>query len=157
MANQKAMGVAFEDAQILGTTTNDNAPAGYVGEYVSATVAAGTVALTTATTANIASISLTPGDWDVSGVVVFTTAATTSVTQAIAGIATTSATLGADGTYQRETSAAFVPGAIEWMDMAAPVVRLSLAAATTVYLVGQSTFTVSTQTAGGVIRARRVR
>jgi hypothetical protein len=38
-----------------------------------------------------------------------------------------------------------------------PVVRLSLAATTTVYLVSRATFTVSTLKAYGTIRARRVR
>lgn len=140
-----------------GTATNDSAAAGYIGEFVSGTAVAGSVSLTTATTANITSISLTAGDWDVSGGVTFTTAASTSVTQAIAGISTTTATLGADGTYARNTIAAFVPGAIEWLDQISPTVRISVAATTTVYLVGQSTFTVSTQTAGGFITARRVR
>lgn len=140
-----------------GTATNDSAAAGYIGEAITASAAAGTVSLTTATTANITSISLTAGDWDVTGGVVFTTAATTSVTQAIAGVSTTTATLGADGTYSRNTIAAFVPGAVEWIDQVAPTVRISVAATTTVYLVAQSTFTVSTQTAGGYITARRVR
>jgi len=140
-----------------GTATNDSAAAGFIGEFVTATAAAGSVSVTTATTANITSISLTAGDWDVVGSIGFTTAASTSVTQAISGISTTTATLGADGTYARNTIAAFVPGAVEWLDQVTPTVRISVAATTTVYLVGQSTFTVSTQTAGGVISARRVR
>lgn len=150
-------GVAVSTSTIKGTVTNDNAAAGYIGEIISGTAAAGSVSLTTATPANITSISLTAGDWDVTGGVTFTTPINTSVTQAIAGISTTAATFGADGTYARNTIAAYVPGAVEWLDQVAPTVRLSLAATTTVYLIGQSTFTVSTQTAGGFIRARRVR
>lgn len=142
---------------VQGTTTNDNAAAGIVGEIITSAVVPTTVSLTTATTANITSISLTAGDWDVTGGVTFQTAVNTSVTQIIGGISTTTATLGADGTYARSTFAAVVPGAVEYADQVAPVTRLSLAATTTVYLVGQSTFTVSTQTAGGFIRARRVR
>jgi hypothetical protein len=115
------------------------------------------VSLTTATAANMTSLSLTAGDYDVSGSCTFQTAATTSVTASICGISTTSATLGADGTYARDTFVAVVPGAVEWKDHAAPMTRISLSGTTTVYLVGQSTFTVSTQTAGGFIRARRVR
>jgi len=143
---------------VQGTTTNDNAAAGIIGEIITAAAAAGSVSLAVSgTTYNIASISLTAGDWDVTGGVTFTTAATTSVTQAIAGTSVTTGTFGADGTYSRNTLTALVPGAVEWLDQIAPVTRLSLAATTTVYLVGQSTFTVSTQTAGGFIRARRVR
>jgi hypothetical protein len=146
-----------QTAGIVGTTTNNNAAAGSVGEYATASAASTTVSLTTATPANVTSISLTAGDYDVQGVCVYQTAASTSVTQDICGISTTSATLGADGSYTRSTFAAVVPGAVEYADMPSPVFRVSLAATTTVYLVGQSTFTVSTQTAGGVIRARRVR
>lgn len=140
-----------------GITNGTDASAGQIGEYVSAIVVPTTVSLTTATTANMTSISLTAGDWDVQGGALFQTAASTSVTSVIAGISTTTNTLGADGTYARSTFAAVVPGAIEWQDQVSPVVRLSLSATTTVYLVAQSTFTVSTQTAGGYIRARRVR
>ena len=142
---------------IAGTVTNDSAVAGLYGEYAASSVASTTVSLTTATTANMVTQSLTAGDYDVQGTCVYQTAATTSVTQNICGISTTSATLGTDGTYARSTFAAVVPGAVEYMDMPTPVTRISLAATTTVYLVAQSTFTVSTQTAGGVIRVRRVR
>jgi hypothetical protein len=49
------------------------------GEYASATVASGAaVALTTATPANVATLSLTAGTWDISGTVGFTPAVTTS-------------------------------------------------------------------------------
>jgi hypothetical protein len=55
---------------IVGTTTNDSATAGYVGEYVEGVLAAGSAtALTTATPQTLVSISLTAGDWDVTGMV----------------------------------------------------------------------------------------
>lgn len=142
---------------LIGTTTNDSAGTGIVGEYVTSSVVSTTVNLTTGTTANITTISLTAGDWDVTGGVLFQTAATTTVTACIAGISTTTGTLGADGTYARSTFATVTPGAVEWADFLTPVVRISIATTTTVYLVGQSTFATSTQTAGGYIRARRVR
>src|SRR5512143_308826 len=142
---------------VQGTTTNDNAAAGIVGEYLTASAVATTVNLTTATPANGITLSLTAGDWDVQGIGVFQTAATTSVTGTQVGLSTTTATFGADGSYTRDNFAAVVPGAIEWRDSSTPVFRISLNATTTVYLVGQSTFTVSTQTAGGTIRWRRVR
>ena len=78
----------------VGTTTNDSAATGNVGEFVTATVAVGAaVALTTATTANVTSISLTAGDWDVSGQVNFTPGATTSITVLQCGVSLTTATL----------------------------------------------------------------
>ncbi len=53
---------------IIGTTTNNNAAAGSVGEYVfSQVLAASPVSLTNSTPNNITSISLTAGDWTVTG------------------------------------------------------------------------------------------
>lgn len=140
-----------------GVTNGSDAPAGYVGEYLTASAVSTTVSLTTATPANAITLSLTAGDWDVQGIGVFQTATNTSVTNTQVGLSTTTATFGSDGSYTRDNFAAVVPGAIEWRDSSTPVLRISLAATTTVYLVVQSAFTVSTQTAGGVIRARRVR
>lgn len=115
------------------------------------------VSLSTGTPVNAVGLFLTAGDWDVQGIVTFATAASTSVTQAISAINTTANTIGADGSYARYTTAAFVPGAVEWLDWPSPVTRVSLSAASAVYVVAQSTFTVSTQAVGAVIRARRVR
>jgi hypothetical protein len=49
---------------IVGTTTNNDASSGYVGEYLSATNSTGTT-VNNATATNITTISLTAGDWDV--------------------------------------------------------------------------------------------
>ncbi len=144
-------------ASVLGTITNDNANAGYVGEYTSSAVAAGSaVALTTNVTANVTSISLTAGDWDVTGIVQYTPGATTSVTQLTQGSSSTSATLGAQGSFSKFVTAASVLTAVDpaWN---LPATRFSLAATTTIYLVSAATFTVSTLSAYGIIRARRVR
>ena len=153
--------VAFNAA---GTTTNDNAVTGRPGEFITSSVPVGSaVALTTATAANVTSISLTAGDWDVSGLVDHNIAATTSVTQLNASISLTSATLapqiggsglGTDATCTLSYSA-MAPAA--GIGQAIPPVRLSLAATTTVYLVAQDNFTLSTISAYGTIRARRMR
>lgn len=137
---------------IAGTTTNDSAAAGAFGEYQTANTAG--VALTNGVPANATSISLTAGDWDVEGVVQFSPAGTTQFTQLIIGISATSATFGALGTFTT-LQHAFTTGASNTIPT--PVVRLSLAATTTVYVVAQAGFTVSTMSASGFIRARRVR
>ncbi|TWA89571.1 hypothetical protein [Bradyrhizobium stylosanthis] len=49
---------------LQGTNTNDNAAAGYVGEYLENNVTVAVNVVTNTVTA-IASITLTPGDWDV--------------------------------------------------------------------------------------------
>lgn len=147
-----------QEAGIRGTTTNDNAAAGFVGEYVSSSVASGSaVAITTGSAANVTSISLTAGDWDVEGVVNFLPAGTTTQTDIVGGISQTSATLPtppASGGYSRLQVS--IPAGAE---NALPVgrTRISLAGTTTIYLVARSTFAVSTNAAYGFIAARRVR
>ena len=144
--------------QLPGTATNDDAAAGKIGQYVSSTLASGAaVSLTTGVPANVTSISLTAGDWDVTGVVDFAFGATTSYTALLGGISTTANTFGAqDSRFDFETPAA-VPTATTAPAWVVPVVRLSLATTTTVYLVAAANFTISTLGAYGTIRARRMR
>jgi hypothetical protein len=143
-----------QTAGIVGTTTNNNANAGSVGEYVTATGT--TVSMTNATPVNITSVSLTAGDWDVSGGIQWNPAGTTTVAILRGSTSNTSA---ANGTFDASTLLApaggFVTGQVEMSGV--PVTRYSLASTTTIYLVGTPTFGVSTMTASGVIRARRVR
>jgi hypothetical protein len=143
---------------IVGTTTNNNAQAGSVGEVVTSSITANTISLTTATSANIGSISLTAGDWDVEGAINFTPTTTTSITVLEGGISSgSSATLPGLPNQFQESMAAAIPGTTVAISKVVPMVRLSLASTTTVYLVAQGTFTVSTLQGGGVITARRRR
>ncbi|MEF1435483.1 hypothetical protein QWU86_11715, partial [Neisseria gonorrhoeae] len=81
-------------AGIVGTTTNNNANAGSDGEFISSSVVVGSaVALTTNVTANVTSITLTAGDWDVAGTVSINPARSTTIAAVIAGISNTTATL----------------------------------------------------------------
>ena len=141
---------------IQGTTTNDNADAGVVGELVSSSVASIGVGLTDATFANITTISLTAGDWDVSGVVGITSGAGTTIAYINYGVSTTSAAGGALGQMGSLTPNTNISAIVDFT-VATPVTRLSLASTTTVYLVTRVSFAVSTANAYGVIRARRVR
>lgn len=141
----------------VGTTTNDNATAGHIGEYIESVVASGSaVSLTTGTAKTVTSISLTPGDWDVSGVVSLLPAASTSVTRRSASISLTADTLGANGAQTIQPVAAVVTGATSF-SLPTPTVRVSIAVTTIVYLIGFADFTVSTMAAFGAIRARRMR
>jgi len=80
--------------QIPGTATNDSASTGNVGGYISASVGAGSaVSLTTATPANVTSVSLSAGEWDYRGSVEFTNNASTTASFQVGGINTASATL----------------------------------------------------------------
>lgn len=145
--------------QQQGTNTNDNAAAGEVGEYVSSTVLVGSaVALTTATTANITSISLTAGDWDVWVNARFTGGATTTVQFLQAGISTTSATLStAPGQVSNSFHNGQTPFASITLDRSVGPIRFSLAGTTTVFFVVSATFATSTCSGFGIIQARRVR
>jgi hypothetical protein len=144
---------------VVGTVTNDNAAAGLVGEYIESSLLVGSaVNLTSDVAANVTSISLTAGDWDVSAIGrVHANNASTSFTQGLASISATSATL--DAVNQVNTfSAAAVPGnGVNYAALGVPSTRISLAATTTIYLVCRAKFTVSTAQAYGVISARRVR
>jgi hypothetical protein len=141
-----------------GTTTNDNALSGQIGQYISATVLVGAaVALTNNTPTNITSISLTPGDWDVTATVADNPAGTTVPATLFGAISTTNSSLGtspASGGYAANTSAR--PAGFA-MTMPIGTTRLALASTTTVYLVAMSAFTVSTMGAYGFIGARRAR
>lgn len=142
-----------QTAGIVGTTTNNSANAGSVGEYITATGTA--VSLSTGTVANITSISLTAGDWDVQGNVTYNPAGTTIVQGGGAGVNTTSVTLPADPLDTHMGAVNYGTGTAP--SLIAPVQRILIASTTTVYLVAYANFTTSTCTATGIIRARRVR
>ncbi|VWC75770.1 outer membrane autotransporter [Burkholderia contaminans] len=140
-------------AGITGTSTNDSANAGAVGEYPTPTNLT-SVSLTSGTAANGASVSLTAGDWDVSGTCQFVPAGSTTISSVIVGVNTVSATLpGAPN--EVAIQATLTTGAQQIVST--PPARITLAGTTTVYTVCQSGFGTSTMTANGFIRARRPR
>jgi hypothetical protein len=143
---------------IIGTATNDAAPAGTIGEYIESVVTSGSaVALVTATPKTVTSILLSAGDWDVDAIGYVLPAATTSVTNVVTSISGITNTLDiTPGKINGLTFQANVSGGAAY-SMVVPPYRLSLAGPTTVYLVGQAIFTVSTAGAYGIISARRVR
>lgn len=145
-------------AALAGTATNDNAGAGKIGEYISSTVLAGhAVATADSTTVNVTSISLTAGDWDVSGVVCFEPASGTITTSAIAGITTTSATVPTRPASGGISQIVATTAASLSHSLPVGTTRISLAATTTVYLIARCQFSVSTMGTYGFIGARRAR
>lgn len=143
---------------IVGTTTNDSANAGSVGEVISCSLATGSsVTLSTNTTANVCNVSLTAGDWDCRGTTAYTFAASTSYTNIIGGTSGTSATLGAQGTFFDFETPAAVPTATADQTWVVPTTRQLLSGTTTTYLVARATFTVSTLKAYGNLDCRRMR
>ncbi|MDO9355170.1 MAG: hypothetical protein Q7T55_15840, partial [Solirubrobacteraceae bacterium] len=147
--------------QYLGTSTNDNATAGNIGEFVSATVAQGSpVALTNGGSKTITSISLTAGDWDVTGVIGFTGGTTTTITDLYGNINTTTDALSSnsfDYSMMKFSNSAPLSTGNNFVSFLTPGRRMSLASTTTVYLIANAAFGTSTLSGYGKIEARRVR
>lgn len=122
---------------------------GQRGEVLSTLVATGAaVSLTTATPANVATLSLTAGVWDVYGSVNINFGSATTTASSV-GINSTSATLPTDGTSvaigQISTTTTSVAG------VSIPPKRFVLSATTNVYLVASATFSAGTAAAWGQI------
>ena len=148
-------------AKVKGVVDGGNAAAGDVGEYRETITLdpSGDVSLTTNVAADIATLSLTAGDWDVSGIVYFSGNAATNVTRLIASVSLSSGTLTTLGQLGRTdfTPGNSLPFAVTSEALNCGPKRISLAATTTIYLVGLLSFTVSTAVGFGHISARRVR
>lgn len=138
-------------AGIVGTTTNNNANAGSVGEYQSITGSA--VSLTSAAYTDIATLTLSAGDWDVEGSVGFATSGAT--TSALVGGVSTTANTNPNSVPGVGFTVAMAAGGSTYLST--PVVRFSLASSTTVRLGAQANFTGGSVTGTGMLRARRVR
>lgn len=145
--------------QIPGTATNDNASVGKVGEVIAATQPFATaVSLSTTSAANIISISLTAGDWDVTGNVVFEASGSAAPTLVEAWTSTTSASapgqVANSGGFTR-LEAAFAANSRQVLSAGSQ--RFSLGSTTTIYLSALANFSVGSVSGYGYIKARRVR
>lgn len=141
---------------IFGIVSGSDAAAGVVGEFVP-TANAIAQPLTTATFLNLGSISLTAGDWDVSGNAAFT-GSTTTATQQVVGISTSNSSLvPAAGSFLNEATGLYTTFASGGGTVQTPIYRVSISSPTNYYLVVQCTFAGGTASAQGYIRARRVR
>lgn len=141
---------ALDIFQNTGVTDGSSATAGKVGEYLSVTGAA--TALSNTVSANLTSLTLTAGDWDITGMALYNPNGST-LTTVYTGIGTTTANVPAfpNRTIFRSSS----PFEI---DCPAPTVRISLSATTTVYLVANAEFSGGSGVNGtGFLRARRIR
>ena len=151
-----ATSVAFTSTSgIIGTTTNDSAAAGSVGEEIQSIILSGSggVTLTTETALSIGDITLDNGDWDIWGNIVFSgNTALLNITEAIGGISTTDDTL-PDVAYQSSINGVTT----DRYGAPLPCYRVSLTSSTTFYLVAYATFAAGGVQAYGGIYARRRR
>jgi hypothetical protein len=167
---QSLPGVVKSAGQLKGTNTNDAAATGYVGEIISnngagAPTSASTAnAATSGNWANIASASLTAGEWDVSVTGVLISGGGTFTANAGSPmVVTTTSTPGATGTVNYYTlinvqantgvTTAGQIGATYSM----PSVRFSFASTTTIYVHGNTTYSSTLPTWAATIVARRIR
>ena len=136
-----------------GTVTVKN-HSGPMGEYVTASAASPGTGISSGSATNIVSISLTAGDWDVSGDVAFNPDGNGSISYLACGISQSSATL---PTSSSGALTQFAPNSAagNTQVLPTPSVRVSVSSPGTIYLVAQSGFT-SAMNGWGFIRARRI-
>lgn len=138
-------------AGIVGTTTNDNANAGSWGEYNSVT---GTpTGLTSGSYVDLATQSLSAGDWDTQCVVNFN-GSSLAASVWVVGVNTVTNTQPADPNLQFQT---FSSGVLTGGTLMSPPVRELLASATTIRCGGRMDFASGTVTATGYLLYRRRR
>lgn len=163
VAGPNGVGVGINGAlgtagQLIGTTTNDAACTGCIGEKKESTVlVGGAVSLTSTVATNVTSVSLTAGDWFCWASLALNLGGTTTMTVVTAAISTVSATIptypnGGGSASYTWTFATGVAQAFPGL-----FINETVAATTTVYLVTNETFAVSTNAAYGYLGCRRVR
>lgn len=141
-----------------GEPSNGNAAAGEIGEYIESVIAAGSaVSLVSGAQKDVTTISLSAGDWDVSGVVNWIPASGTTYTNITASISLTANTNDiTNGRFTGFAGSSQTPGAVGWGNPVGPL-RFSLTTPTTIHLIAGATFGTSTMSAYGLLRARRAR
>lgn len=142
---------ALSASNVNGSTSGSAPGAGVIGQQITANASA--VSVTNNNVTSIASINLTAGIWDVTGMAVFI--GTVTGTQFILGINTGIALPGSDGINQISTPTA--PTAASDSGLSICPQRFSLSAgSTTVYLVTRVLISAGTLTVNGIITATRV-
>ena len=137
---------------IIGTTTNDNAGAGKVGEFVSSVIASGSaVSLVNGTQKDLTSIALSAGDWFVYGNLYYF-GSTTNLTGVLGWLSSSSATV-PDVSLLNEWSGAITQA----QGFNAPSARFLLGSPATIYITAFANFAAGTAAVCGGIYARRVR
>lgn len=163
IGTQTISGVKTFDGQLIGkgTATNDDAAAGYIGEYIESVVS--TLTNFPATTGNLGdatSISLTAGDWDVEFIVLLNESGGSLTTQMDVGISTTSGnsatglTLGENRFRNGDNTVVISTTA---RTLGVPSYRMKFSGTTTVYGKLLGNYTVATPQFRCRLSARRAR
>jgi hypothetical protein len=136
-----------------GVVNGSNARAGTVGEFMQATVTfEAPSAVSSSVVTNLVLLPLTPGDWDVSGVI--GAAPTVSLGVFAGGISSVSETFDELATSRAQMD----PAAVNIISVPLPIVRKNLTTAANIFLVVEIIFTgATTQPVFGTLSARRMR
>lgn len=159
---------SYAGTKIAGCTDASDAAAGNVGqELIQVRTRAARASLTSGTDTNVTAtaITLTPGDWEITGTIGILTAATTTITAFNASVSTSTASTPAT-TFILNPSVSqirvltmypttYAPGG-DIVNQLQPF-RTSVSVNTTIFLVVNATFATSTAEYYGVYRARRLR
>jgi hypothetical protein len=139
-----------------GVTDGSDATAGFVGEYTSSTTATYANCAATTQYGNVVSMSLTAGDWDLTGQIQFTLNGATANADFIVAVST----------FSGNTTTDHVAGK-NFLNVATPTAannsggnvshRLNLTSTQTVYLKGRAGYSAGTPQMLGTLFARRVR
>ncbi len=151
LLSQATLGAAVTIAspgQFPATATNDSAAAGKLGEFVTNNNLGAPVTLASGAPSTLTTLTLTAGDWDVWGTVIFNSSA--GMSDVIADV-NASPVLTVSAT--RFINAA---GVASYCSFPTSIYRLSAAGGSTMSLLAQASF-AGTVTASGLIFARRAR
>lgn len=143
---------------IVGTTTNDSAAAGNVGEVIQASVLGGTMPSSGAW-GDIASISLTAGDWLVSAVGATDAGSSSTFVDYALGISSTTGNSSSGMTFgsnEVEIHGSWNAGG-NAVSLSIPSFHVQLSGTTTYYLKIHGTYTGTAPTPSGRITAVRIR
>ena len=144
----------------LGVADGTNVDTGYVGEYISDVGIAGAVGASGSYTHAIATITLSAGDWEVSGGCALNTGGTTATTQMTCAISN-STTATDITTLDSLTAHSLVMSINSYHYMSVGPRRINISASTTYYLIPSLTYSVlggaSYAGTDSILRARRVR
>lgn len=141
-----------------GTATNDSAASGFIGEYTSSNVSSFTNFPTSTQYGDVVSVTLSAGDWDISGnVVTKLNGATFTSDDFFGGIGLTS---GNNAPIAAPDGGYFESGApVSGGDRSIPLTpyRVSISGSTTYFLKIRATYSSGPPQYKGMLRARRMR
>lgn len=140
------------NAWVPTTTVLSNAS---IGAFLSTVIASGSaVSLSTTTPTNIGSLTLTPGDWDITGVVDYVTTGASTL-DFKSGVSAASSAFGPQDSFVNMPLITTLLS--DTFGHVLPTWRLDnrTSTGTTIFLVGQANFSVGAAAAYGTIRARK--